>query len=63
MKREVCQQCEYLTGVLCGRDGRPIRKIRGCSRSPSGKVFLMAKSGREAYRREILGKQRKEAGK
>ena len=63
MRREVCQSCEYLTGDLCGRDGRPIRRIRGCSRSPSGKIFLRAKSGREAYRREVLGKHRKGEGK
>ena len=63
MKREVCKSCEYLTGDFCGRNDRPIRKIRGCSRSATGKIFLSAKSGREAYRREVLGKRRKGEGK
>lgn len=64
MRSEQCEGCGHLRpDGECAAKGRPIRKIRGCSRSATGKIFLSAKSGREAYRREVLGKRRKGEGK
>jgi len=43
---------------VCGRKGKPISKIKGCSLCPSGKKFFRPRSGKEAYRLNVLGKHK-----
>jgi hypothetical protein len=58
MKVEQCEKCPHLTGEVCGRKGKPISKIKGCSLYPSGKKFFRSRGGKEAYRLNVLGKHK-----
>ncbi len=56
MKAAVCQKCEHHQGGVCARNGKPISKIAGCSKSPGGKLFFRSRSGAEAFRVKVIGK-------
>lgn len=58
MRLEQCEKCPHLTGEVCGRKGKPISKIKGCSLCPSGKNFFRPRGGKEAYRLNVLGKHK-----
>jgi hypothetical protein len=60
MKLEDCEKCPHLTGDVCGRKGRPIAKVRGCSLSAVGKQFFRAVSGQEAYRLKFINRNPEE---
>ena len=57
MRLEQCEKCPHLAGDVCGRKGRPISKIRGCSLSAVGKQFFRAVSGQEAYRLKFINRK------
>lgn len=60
MRLSQCEKCPHLSGEVCLRNGRPISRLNGCSRSPSGRMFFRAKSGEEFYRLNVLGKHKGE---
>ena len=59
MRLEQCEKCSHLraSDAVCGRKGRPISKIRGCSISAVGKQFFRAVSGQEAYRLKFINRK------
>ena len=59
MRLEQCEKCPHLraSDAVCGRKGRPIAKIRGCSLSSVGKRFFRAVSGEEAYRLKFINRR------
>ena len=59
MRLEQCEKCPHLrtSDAVCGRKGRPIAKIRGCSLSSVGKQFFRAVSGKEAYRLKFINRK------
>lgn len=59
MKLETCAGCQHFNYDTCELRGAPISKIRGCSKSPSGRKFFRSRSGKEAYRLNVLGKKGK----
>lgn len=60
MQLKHCEGCKYLVDdQYCSLKDKPINKIRGCSRSKSGKVFFSATNNpKEAVRREIFKNER-----
>lgn len=60
MRSEQCELCQHLCAGVCERKGKPISKIKGCSLCPSGKKFFRSRSGKEAYRLNVLGKHKGE---
>ena len=64
MRAENCQGCKHLwvAGGIpnCAKHRKPISKVRGCSHSSSGKMFFRARSGKEAFRVNVLGKKKGE---
>ena len=59
MRLENCEKCPHLraSDAVCGRKGRPIAKIRGCSLSSAGKRFFRPVSGKEAYRLKFINRR------
>ena len=59
MRLEQCKKCPHLhaSDAVCGRKGRPIAKIKGCSLSSAGKQFFRAVSGKEAYRLKFINRK------
>jgi hypothetical protein len=59
MRLEHCEKCPHLraSDAVCGRKGRPIAKIRGCSLSSAGKRFFRPVSGKEAYRLKFINRK------
>ena len=59
MRLEQCEKCPHLSAsdAVCGRKGRPIAKIKGCSLSSVGKQFFRAVSGKEAYRLKFINRK------
>lgn len=59
MRLEQCEKCPHLraSDAVCGRKGRPIAKIMGCSLSSVGKQFFRAVSGEEAYRLKFINRK------
>jgi hypothetical protein len=57
VRLEHCKKCPHLAGEVCGRKGRPISKIKGCSLSSAGKQFFQAVSGKEAYRLKFINRK------
>jgi len=59
MRLEQCEKCPHLraSDAVCGRKGRPIAKIRGCSLSSVGKRFFRPVSGKEAYRLKFINRR------
>lgn len=62
MRYDNCKDCEHLRHEYCEHHKKPIKKVRGCSLSASGRQFFRATSGKEAFRMNILNKHRKEEG-
>lgn len=60
MRAENCAKCPFQNERMCIRLGKPIDKVRGCSLSASGKMFFRARSGKEAFRVNVLGKKKGE---
>ena len=60
MRAEACKGCPQLDGARCVLKGKPLAKIRGCSRCPAGRRFFRSKSGAEAFRVNVLGKRKTE---
>ena len=60
MRLEQCEKCPHLAGDVCGRKGKPISKIMGCSLSAVGKQFFRAVSGQEAYRLKFINRKPEE---
>ena len=59
MRLGQCEKCPHLraSDAVCGRKGIPISKIRGCSLCVTGRQFIRAKSGREAYRLKFINRK------
>ena len=62
MRLEQCEKCAHFAprNSSCGRNGKPIASIRGCAYSSSGQKFFRSRSGKEAYRLNVLGKNKGE---
>ena len=63
MRAENCRGCAHFNAKLgdyCLLKLLPIDKVRGCSHSSSGKMFFRARSGKEAFRVNVLGKKQGE---
>ena len=59
MRLGQCEKCPHLraSDAVCGRKGRPIAKIKGCSLSSAGKQFFRAVNGKEAYRLKFINRK------
>jgi len=62
MRLAQCKDCEHFlpTDAVCGHKGVPIAKLKGCSWCPSARQFYRARSGKEAFRLNVLGKHKGE---
>lgn len=60
MRLENCQSCPHLSGADCMHHKKPIARIKGCSMCPGGRIFFRSRSGKEAFRLNVLNKKGKD---
>ena len=60
MRTEQCDKCDHYNAkhLYCNRSHIAIRTIKGCSLCPSSKMFFRARSGKEGFRLNVLGKNK-----
>lgn len=58
MRIEICIKCPMHKDGNCLKRGLPIKRVKGCSLSDSGKLFFRAKRGDEAFRLNVLSKRK-----